>query len=92
MFSFWKNPVEKCTQSFSWCNINRGKVTSLRLLVSPPAASSIITQVPHLLSLGSLVLTENALQLNSICPPAGDTDVTGNVTLLEFDNPINFAP
>jgi hypothetical protein len=42
MFSFWKNPVEKCTRSFPRCNVNRGKVTSLRLLVSPPAAPSII--------------------------------------------------
>jgi hypothetical protein len=30
MFSVWKNPVEKCARSFSRCNVNRGKVTSLR--------------------------------------------------------------
>jgi hypothetical protein len=28
-------------------NVNRGKVTSWRLLVSPSAVLSIITQVPH---------------------------------------------
>jgi hypothetical protein len=42
MFSFWKNPVEKCTRSFPRCNFNRGKVTLWRLLVSAPAAPSII--------------------------------------------------
>jgi hypothetical protein len=49
-FIFWKNPVEKCTWSFPRCNVNRGQVTSWRLLVSPPAAPSIIRsslQVPH---------------------------------------------
>jgi hypothetical protein len=47
MFYFWKNPLQKCTRSFPRCNVNRGKVTSWRILVSPPAAPSIITQVPH---------------------------------------------
>jgi hypothetical protein len=47
MFSFWKNPVKKCARSFLWYNVNRGKVTSWRILVSPPAAPSIFTQVPH---------------------------------------------
>jgi hypothetical protein len=42
MFSFWKNPVEKCTRYFPRCNVNRGKVTSWRILVWPPAAPSII--------------------------------------------------
>jgi hypothetical protein len=47
LFYFWKKPVEKCTRSFQRCNVNRGKVTSWRILVSSPAAPSIITQVPH---------------------------------------------
>jgi hypothetical protein len=50
MFYFGENPVEKCTRSFPQCNVNRGKVTSRRILVSPPAAPSIITQVPHSLN------------------------------------------
>jgi hypothetical protein len=34
--------LEKCTRSFPRCNVNRGKVTSCRILVSPPAAPSIV--------------------------------------------------
>jgi hypothetical protein len=41
-FLLGKNPVDKCTRSFPRCNANRGKVTSWRILVSPPAAPSII--------------------------------------------------
>jgi hypothetical protein len=44
---FWINPVEKCTRSFPPCYVNREKVSSWRLLVSPLAAPSIIKQVPH---------------------------------------------
>jgi hypothetical protein len=43
MFSFWKNPVEKCTQSFPRCNVNRGKVTPFGLT----ACSAVYYQVPH---------------------------------------------
>jgi hypothetical protein len=32
---FWINPVEKCTRSFPRCYVNRGKVTSWRLSVTP---------------------------------------------------------
>jgi hypothetical protein len=43
---FWINPVEKkSTRSFPRCYVNRGKVTSRRLLVTPLAAPSIIKQV-----------------------------------------------
>jgi hypothetical protein len=31
---FWINLVEKCSHSFLWCYVNRGKVTSQRLLVT----------------------------------------------------------
>jgi hypothetical protein len=43
----WINPVEKCTRSFPRCYVNRGKVTSLIILVIPLTAPSIIEQVTH---------------------------------------------
>jgi hypothetical protein len=30
----WIIPVEKCTRSFLWCYVNRGKMTTWRLLVN----------------------------------------------------------
>jgi hypothetical protein len=44
---FWINPVEKYTRSFLRCYVNRGNVTSWRILVTPLAAPSIMKQVPH---------------------------------------------
>jgi hypothetical protein len=41
---FWINPVEKCTQSFPRCYVNREKVKSWCLLVTAP---SIIKQALH---------------------------------------------
>jgi hypothetical protein len=43
---FWINPVEKCTLYFPQCYINRGKVTSWRLLGDAFVAPSM-KQVPH---------------------------------------------
>jgi hypothetical protein len=42
------NPVEKCTQSFPRCYVNRrGQVTSWRILVTSLAAPSVIKDVGH---------------------------------------------
>jgi hypothetical protein len=47
LFFFWINHVDKCTRYFPRCYVNRGKVTSWRILVTPPAAPSIIKQFPY---------------------------------------------
>jgi hypothetical protein len=46
VFLMDKSCIEKCTRSFPRCYVNRGKVTSWRILVTPFAAPSIFKQVP----------------------------------------------